>query len=104
MTRFHGLVGFTETEETKPGVWTEKIVEKPYYGDVIKESVRFERGVSINDTPAINHRISIMADPYAVQHFSSIRFVEWLGERWKVSLVEAQRPRLLLSIGDIYNG
>lgn len=31
MAKFYGVIGYAVTEETKPGVWAEKIIERMYY-------------------------------------------------------------------------
>lgn len=104
MAKFYGEVGYAETEETAPSVWTESIVEFPYYGDVTKNTKRWVEGDSLNDNLQVSTIISIIADPYANQHFFAIRYVNWMGVRWKVTTVEPQPPRLLLTLGEVYNG
>lgn len=103
MPKFFGAIGFCETVETAPGVWEEKFVEKKYYGDVRRSIRKLEMGEGVNDNININNEISIIADPYADHHFYAIRYVEWKGTKWKVSTVEVMRPRLILSLGGIYN-
>lgn len=112
MGRFYGAIGFNEgTTETSPGVWTEAIIERNYYGDVIKNTRRLQEGnqkfsssdSGINDNITINNSISVVADPYAYQNFHAIRYVQWMGSLWKVTNVEVQRPRLILTIGGVYN-
>ena len=103
MAKFFGTIGFTETKETAPGVWTEEISEREYYGDVLSLNRKLETGEHLNDDININNRISILADPFAFERFSSIRYVSWMGAKWKVSNVEVQYPRLILSIGGVYN-
>lgn len=104
MAKFYGKVGYATTVETAPGVWTEQIVERPYYGDVSRSSRRLENGIGLNDDVIVNDTISIMADAYAYENFFAIRYVNWMGANWKVSTVEPQRPRLILSLGGSYNG
>ena len=104
MGRFYGAVGYAETTETAPGVWKEGYTERNYYGDVQKFSRRLEGSNVINDGISISNVISIIADPYAYEHFSSIRYVKWMGVAWKVSTVEVDRPRLLLTLGGVHNG
>ena len=103
MAKFFGIIGFAETKETAPGVWTEEISEREYYGDVLSLNRKLETGEHLNDDININNRISILADPFAFERFSSIRYVSWMGAKWKVSNVEVQYPRLILSIGGVYN-
>lgn len=106
MAKFYGKVGYIETAETPPGseIWEEVKTERCYYGDVLRNTKRWERGESLNDDLDVSNKISIVADPYAYQHFFAIRYVSWMGSLWKVTSVEVERPRLILSIGGVYNG
>ena len=104
MVRFSGKVGFTGTHETVPGVWEEIVLERKYKGDVIRNTRRWETGENLNSTLVINNQISILADSYLYSHFFNIRYVEWMGTRWSVTNIEVNRPRLLLTIGGVYNG
>ncbi len=103
MAKFYGVIGFIETKETKPGIWTEEITEKDYYGDVLQFNKRMETGSGINDNINISNKISIVADPFAYENFHHIRFVVWMGTKWKITTVEIQYPRIILSIGGVYN-
>lgn len=104
MSRYSGRVGFAETVETSPGVWSETIKERHYFGDVNRAVRRLENGTSINDDVVINNEISIVADPYGQKHFFNIRYAEWQDVKWKVSNVEVLYPRLILTLGGIWNG
>lgn len=104
MGKFFGAIGFAETEETSPGVWEESISERNYYGDTARLSRRLENGEHLNSNVNVNHSISIVADGYAYENILSIRYAEWLGTRWKITDVEVQRPRLILTLGGVYNG
>lgn len=104
MARFFGRIGFASTEETMPGVWEESIKEREYYGDVTRSVKRYQAGEGLNDDIDISNEISVVADPFANENFHTIRYVEFMGSRWKVNSVEIQYPRLILSIGGVYNG
>ena len=111
MARFYGIVAYGETVENKndlssiyPDVWVEQITTRHYYGDVIRNTSRWQQAGQVNDNLNVNNRISIVADAYAYEHFSNIRYVEWCGQKWKVTEVEVSTPRLLLTIGGVYNG
>ena len=105
MAKWFGTIGFAETVETKPGVWEEQITERKYYGDVIRNTRRLQPADQLNDDINIANEISIVADPFANNHIYAMRYVEYMGARWKVSTVDAsQRPRLNLSIGGLWNG
>ena len=103
MAKFYGSVGYAETTETAPGVWTEVLTERQYSGDVLKLSRRWQAGDNLNDDLAINNLISIVADPFAYQNFYKMRYIEWMGAFWKITNIEVQRPRLILTIGGVYN-
>ena len=104
MAKFHGVVGFAERVETEPGVWVEQITERTYFGDVLQNTAKYQVSDSVNDNINIDNRISIVADPYANQNFHHMRYVEFMGTKWKTTNVDVQYPRLILSIGGEYNG
>ncbi len=108
MARFHGEVGFLYTVEedpiNHPGVWVEKFTKKNYYGDVFSNSRRWDQnGSSINDNLVINNRISIVADSFANEHLGAMKYVRWKGIPWKITNVEIQYPRIILTIGGEYH-
>ena len=104
MTRFHGLVGYGETIKIRPGVFEDKIVERPYFGDVKRIARKLQVGEKIVGDIKVQNSISVMADAYAIDHFFNIRYVTWSGVRWEVTDVEVNRPRLELRLGGVYNG
>lgn len=104
MAKFCGRVGYGFSEETTPDVYEDKITEVVYKGDVIRNARRWEQGTDINDNLNVNNQISIVADPYAYTHFFAIKYVEWMGAKWKVTNAEVQRPRIILTLGGVYNG
>lgn len=104
MAKFYGMVGYATTEEIRPGVWEEQIIEKPYYGDVIRNTRQLQSSGQVNDNINISNEFSIVADPYAINNFHAIRYVEFMGAKWKISNVSVQHPRLLLTAGGVYNG
>ena len=104
MAKFYGNIGFAETVETDPGVWVEEIVVRPYFGDVVRNARRLENSGGVNDNINISNEISIIADPYANQNFHSIRYIEFMGTKWKVSSIDVRYPRLILTMGGVYNG
>ena len=102
--KFYGPVGFTEEVEKRRGVTVQVPVEYNYSGDVLKRSVRYQNGESVNDDLNFQHQISILADPYARKHFHQIKYVKWMGAALKVTDVTVQYPRLILTLGGVYNG
>lgn len=103
MAKYFGKIGYAEQVETAPGVWEEKITERQYYGDVVRNIRRLESSGNLNDNINVSMEISIVADPYAIQNFHTMRYVEFMGSLWKITSVEVNYPRLILSIGGVYN-
>lgn len=104
MAKYFGKIGYAEQVETAPGVWEEQITERQYYGDVVRNIRKLESSGDINDNINVSMEISIVADPYAIQNFHAMRYVEFMGSLWKITSVEVNYPRLILSIGGVYNG
>ena len=102
--RFFGRIGYGASVETAPGVWEDQITERSYYGDVIRNARNLREGEALNMDLSVQNSISIVADAYANEHFFAIRYVEWAGVLWTVSEVEVQSPRLILRLGEVYNG
>ena len=103
MAKFYGEIGYVETTETEPGIWVENIVKRNYYGDLIRNTRSLVSSGNVNDNINISNEISILADPYANEHFHSMRYVEFMGSKWKITNVEVKYPRLILTIGGLYN-
>ena len=107
MAKFAGTIGYVETVETEPGIWEEKTTERTYSGDLIKNYGKHENSGGVNDNINISNEISILADPYATEHFFAIRYAKFvmpkLGGAWKVTNAEVAYPRIILSIGGVYN-
>lgn len=105
MTKYYGRIGFVKPEETIPGVWVDKVTERLYSGDIIKNVRRWDtKSDGINDNLNINNSISIIADDFMLENASCIKYVELLGSLWDISSIDIQRPRLILTVGGVYNG
>lgn len=105
MAKFYGIVGYAaQSVETEPGLYEDQIVERRYIGDVVRNTRRLVEGSEVNNDLTVETSISILADPYALDHFHTMKYVEWSGARWIVSSVNPQRPRLILRLGGVYNG
>lgn len=104
MNKWYGKVGYVETVEVEPGVWEEQETVRQYYGEFARKSSKFLTSGNVNDDRDVSVELSIVADPYADHHFYAIRYAEFGGVKWKVNTVEPQRPRLILSLGGVYNG
>lgn len=105
MDKWYGKVGYSVTNETAPGVWTDKVTERHYYGDILQNSSRWSpSSEGTNDNLLVNTRISIVADPFAYQNFHHIKYCEFMGVNWEITNIEPKRPRLILTLGGVYNG
>ena len=105
MSKFYGKVGYAQTVETIPGVWEEQITDRLYSGELRRNSSRWSNSSdSTNDDLNISNTIRIVADPFAYQNFHSIKYVEFMGVKWKVTNVEVDHPGLILTLGGVYNG
>ena len=104
MNKWYGNIGYADTKEVEPGIWEEQITVKPYFGDVISKVGKFQITSEVNDDKDVAVKLSIVADPYAENHFRSMRYVEMWGEKWKITSVEPARPRIILQIGGLWNG
>lgn len=103
MAKFYGPIGYSLTEETAPGVWMEKIIEHESIGDVVRNTGRWQNGEHLNDDITVNHTISIVADPFAFTNLYAMRYVKWMGTKWRITNIEVQAPRIILTIGGVYN-
>jgi len=104
MSKFYGPIGYITQKEISPGVWDDVVVERSYRGDILQNIRRWDSTDQKNDNLTISNRISLIADPFAYENFSTMRYVTWMGVRWKVNSIEIQRPRLILTLGEVYNG
>jgi len=104
MAKFHGTIGYIRTEETAPGVFTEVVTERAYTGDIIRNSRRFEGGQNMNETLTVNNRFSVIADEFAFGNYPTMRYISWNGVKWEIMSFEVDHPRIIITVGGIYNG
>lgn len=104
MAKWFGKVGYATTKETSPGVWKEVITEREYFGKVIDDSRRYQAGDKVNGDITVSSKISIVSDQFADENFHSIRYAKFMGANWAVINAQPKRPRLILTLGGLYNG
>ena len=105
MAKYYGRIGFLQTVEKEGSVWTEEIVEKTYYGDVFRSNLRnVNTSDKLNDDVTISNEISIVADNFAYENSPYMKYVTYMGVKWKINSISIGHPRITLSIGGIYNG
>lgn len=103
MSKFFGVIGYAISDESAPGVWYDKIIERSHYGDVNRSKSQYEASSSLNDNLNISNEFSIIADPFAYENFQNMRYIVFMGAKWKITSVEVQYPRLILTVGGVYN-
>lgn len=104
MGKWFGKIGYAVTAETEPGLWEDTIVEREYYGDMISDRRKRQTSGEVNDNINLANVISIIADPFAYENCSRMVYAEIMGAKWKITDIEVQYPRLILTIGGVYNG
>lgn len=104
MSKYFGKIGYGVTEEIRPGVHELQITEREYYGDIVRNTRRYENSGKVVDDLNINMMLSIVADPFAYQNFHQLKYAEYMGAKWKATSVEPQYPRLIITLGGVYNG
>lgn len=104
MARFSGIIGYEVSVETEPSVWEPNLVTRHYTGYVLRNSRRHDDGSSTNGELTVNNQISIVADADTLQNVYSIRWVKWMGTKWKVTNVDVQSPRITLTLGGVFKG
>lgn len=104
MAKWYGAIGFATTVEVKPGIWDEQIVEDDYFGDLLSNFRKLQGSGEVNDNINIANKISIIANPFAINNFHAMRYAWYMGSKWKITDVEVQYPRLILTLGGLYNG
>lgn len=106
MARFAGKVGYVRTSEKsdQPGVWVRDVKEVFYRGDILRISSAWQNDTKVNDDFTITNKISIVADAFAYANYAHIKFVELGGVKWTVKDATVDRPRIVLSLGGVYNG
>lgn len=105
MNKFWGTVGFVRDVETSPDVYEEVATERGYSCEVLKREKRWQpSGYVIDDNLTVENRISLLADPFALDAYEDIRYIVRGKSKWKVTSVEVAYPRLILSLGGVYHG
>lgn len=104
MAKWHGVIGFCNTTETLSGIWVMEPTERYYFGDVLSRYIKTENGEGLNDNITINNKISVVADSFARNNIGYMKYVSWSGSLWEINSIEVQYPRLILTVGGLYNG
>ncbi len=104
MAKFYGRVGFVTMVETAPDIWESVETPKEYFGDLIRDQRRWMNGESVNENLDISNEVSILLDDFIQKNLGAIKWVEVMGQKWKVNSISLEYPRLRLMLGGVYNG
>lgn len=103
MAKYSGNIGFSVTEELAPGIWRPaQLVERRYVGDVLRNAYRYSQG--FNPDFNVSIQISVIADSFMLENLSTMKYVSYLGTNWEVSTFEMRYPRIIITLGGVYNG
>ena len=103
MPKCSGLIGYALVVETQPGVWSEIITDKPYYGDVVTDNRKFNNQNQINDDMNINNNISVISNSFMLDNLAVMKYITFLKSKWKIVSVEIKPPRIIINIGGLYH-
>lgn len=105
MAKFHGKVGYEITGEdpNRPGVYVPTIVERKYYGTITRIINTVMDSESLVKDFRLNMELELMADGFAKENFSAIRYVEYMNSKWEVTAVQVRGPRIIVNFGGVYN-
>ena len=100
--KYSGKIGYySETEEC--GITDYSINERPYTGDIVRNYTKWQNGESVNDNLNISNQISIVADAFSLANIENMKYITWLGTKWKIEGIEVRYPRLIINVGGVYN-
>ena len=98
-----GKIGYARTEETSPDIYQEIIVEKQYYGDIVRNSTQILDSNTINSSIKLNNSISVLCNNYMSDNLGCVRYLTFKKSKWKVSSMEIKDNRIIFTLGDLYN-
>lgn len=104
MARYAGLVSYVTQTETRPGVWTDTVEKHFMKGDMLRKASSHQNGDKVNSDVTLNHRVSLIADDYALGKYFDMKRIELDGREWNITEIEVQRPRIIVTIGGLYIG
>lgn len=87
-----------------PGVFSDSMKEIPVTGLLLREGQYPNRSVEGTVTNvALQNRISIVMDSRIEKHIFNIRWATFEGVKFAVTSIEVKRPRIVLTLGGVYN-
>lgn len=102
--RWSGKLGFTELTEVSPGRIEDVITEHPAMGDVDNRTGTVRVGDEVLPQIGTTTAVSVLFGSGERLDFSKLRYVTHRGTRWVPSSIVEEPPRVLIFIGEEYNG
>lgn len=97
------MVGYVNQKETSPGVWSPVETFTTMKGNVIRQNASNRDGDKMNDDISLDHRVSLLGDAYAFDNYYNLKWIQIEGRKWEISSVEIERPRIIVSLGGLWN-
>lgn len=104
MAKFSGNIGFNMPVDKGTGIYEDFIVERHYRGEILSQSRKYQTESKILGDIECNVRISILSDDFLRVNLSQIRYLHYSGSVWTVKSIEPTYPRIVLTVGGVYNG
>jgi hypothetical protein len=104
MPKCSGVIGYALAGETQPGVWSENTVERTYYGEVVRDNRRVVDQGEINGSVNINNNISVVSNKFMLDNMAFMRYISFANSKWKITSVDIRPPRIIITLGGLYNG
>lgn len=104
MAKYAGNVCYVTEVESPPGVWRKEETVVRMYGDILRTASVFQGAERINKNITLQNRISLLANSIGMSNFYNIQWIEYLGTKWEVTLIDIVSPRIIVTLGGIWNG
>lgn len=104
MAKTYGKIGFGKTIIKPGGVSEFVITERDYKIDIIRPSVRNTPGEDVIPGLSTGNSFSIIEDGYLSENLFAMKYVTWMGVRWSVRKIDQAHPRLIITVGEVFNG
>lgn len=102
--KYVGKIGFERQIETDPGIWVSRVEERTYFGDVIRNTRRYQDSDKMNDDLRISNQISVLADSFCLENAMCMKYITWMCQRFKIDSLDVNYPRIIITLGGVWNG
>lgn len=104
--RWAGTIGFStyapSTDPERIGISDRTITERPAYGDIYKNRKIAGSTIGVVEGVQMNMNVSIIADQFINDNYCDAVYLTYLGQKWKITDVTPEYPRLTFTIGGRY--